>query len=819
MNAQNARRRLAEVEAAFAAMVAAQAATVAADSVPLFLSSASVALHASEGRFRALVDNSSNVIGMFEPHGPVQYVSPSVARLLGWAPQECLGRQATDFVHPEDRPAFEMLLARALSAPQNPSKTDIRAIDSKGKTKYLQVALSNQLANPALRAIVSEASEALDHVLAEERYRLFLDLVPDATVIVDSDRRIAFANSEAIRVFGYSQKELIGRPVSTLFPKDDDRGPAALRLGQSGLPLPRYTGTALRLTCRRNGGNEFPAEIAVSSALLGSATSLTATIRDVSQLVQIETALSETGARLAITLDSIGDAVIATSPNGAVTQMNPVAERLTGWLAAEALERPIDEVFPIVSENRRRLLSTPVRLLMRGTAAIPPHARLVGRHGVERIIAQSANPIFTSSGNAVGLLLTFRDVTAQKEMKEQIRVSDRMISMGTLAAGVAHEINNPLTALIGNLDLLTEELAASPRPRAKRKTNKRNSPTPSAGPLPRTTLQHAHEAADRLRLIVQDIKMYSRAPEGVNVELDVETLLESSFRMARNEMRHRARLVKRFRATPSVRADEGRLGQVFVNLLVNAAQAIPEGRMEKNEIRVATGTEAPAWVFVEISDTGVGIAPEVLPRIFDPFFTTKPVGVGTGLGLAICHRIISEIGGTITVQSRMGAGTTFRVCLPVYREEPHESKPERKREATGGRRGRVLVIDDDPLVRSAMERALDSTHEVTSVEAAGDALGLMTTGPGFDVIFCDVMMPQMTGVDFYDELTRRGAGEQTRIVFVTGGALSAKAARFIERTKNIVLQKPYDTDRLRSLAAQFVATGPSRAWAPKREVS
>jgi CheY-like chemotaxis protein/two-component sensor histidine kinase len=354
-----------------------------------------------------------------------------------------------------------------------------------------------------------------------------------------------------------------------------------------------------------------------------------------------------------------------------------------------------------------------------------------------------------------------------------------------LAAGVAHEINNPLAALIGNLDVLMSDLTKRPRE--------------DLLPAGVDDLLHdIREAAEQVRLIVKDLKLFSRGDEVSRGPVDVQRLLDSSARLARNEVRHRARLVKDWQAVPAVIANEARLGEVFVNLIVNAAQAIPEGRADDNEVRLTTRVESRGRVAIEIRDTGVGIPPEILGRIFDPFFTTKPIGVGTGLGLSICHRIISELGGEITVESVRGKGSCFRVSLPAAQGERVARDLPASVHEPSRRRASVMVIDDESLVRGFVRRALATDHDVTVEACAEDGLARIERGQRFDVILCDVMMPQMTGIEFYQVLSATVPEQAERVAFITGGAFTGGTQHFLEATSNPTLEKPFHVDRLRS---------------------
>ena len=379
----------------------------------------------------------------------------------------------------------------------------------------------------------------------------------------------------------------------------------------------------------------------------------------------------------------------------------------------------------------------------------------------------------------------------QKKLQDQLLISDRMASMGPLAAGVAHEINNPLACVMANLDLATRALTA------------RGEELGITGELSeiREELRDARDAVERIRNIVRDLKVFSRSPDDEAGPVDIQRVMESTLRMAWNELRYRARLVKDYRPTPPVQANEPRLGQVFLNLIVNAAQAMPEGRAEDNELRITTGV-APGGVFVEIADTGAGMPPEVMGRLFTPFFTTKPIGVGTGLGLSICHRIVTGLGGTIDVRSEVGKGTTFRIVLPLARMEAPPPAPAAASSAAAHAartRGRILVIDDEPMITRAVHRILAHDHDVVEVDTARAALDRIVAGERFDVILCDLMMPKMTGMELHAELTRQAPDQVGRMVFLTGGAFTAEARGFLDQAPNQRIEKPFDPTHLRHL--------------------
>jgi PAS domain S-box-containing protein len=393
------------------------------------------------------------------------------------------------------------------------------------------------------------------------------------------------------------------------------------------------------------------------------------------------------------------------------------------------------------------------------------------------------------AGEITGVVLISRDITDSKQTEMHLMVADRMASVGTLAAGVAHEINNPLASVIANLDMALQDVLDF---------GGRDLP-----PELTEELKDARTAADRVREIVRDLKIFSRSEEERRGPVDIQHVLESTIRMAWNELRHRARLVKKFEKVPDVDANESRLGQVFLNLIINAAHAIPAGSYDSNTITVTTKRDGN-FVVISIGDTGSGIPVDVRPRLFTPFFTTKPVGVGTGLGLAISHKIVTQFGGTITFDTEVGKGTTFHVTLPVAGavEVPKPRTITNKTRAT--RRGRILVIDDEEPLAQAIRRFLGNEHECIAVFSAGEALDLLRRGERYDLILCDLMMPQITGMEMHADLLRLDAKQAEQVVFLTGGAFTAAAREFLDQVTNRRLEKPFDLKDLRRLVNELI---------------
>jgi signal transduction histidine kinase len=395
----------------------------------------------------------------------------------------------------------------------------------------------------------------------------------------------------------------------------------------------------------------------------------------------------------------------------------------------------------------------------------------------------------------------------QVRMRERLVISERMASAGTLAAGVAHEINNPLAIAMTNLEFVSETLARVTS--EAREPGERRIPVSEWSGLNQLgTLDEAvrdtREALTRMRDIVKDVKLFSRPQDDKAEAVDVHRVIESSIRMAWNEIRHRARISKNYGHVPLVNANESRLGQVLLNLIVNAAQAMAEGHADRNQLGITTRTDEDGNAVIEVSDTGAGIPRENRDRIFDPFFTTKPIGVGTGLGLAICHRIVLELGGRIEVDSVVGRGTLFRVVLPAARDSQNvKAKTVRP---MSGHRARVLVVDDEPAMGRALQRTLRDHLDVVALTSAKEALALIANGERFEVILSDVMMPEVSGMELYQSLQRIAPDQAERMIFVTGGAFTPAAREFLDRVPNPRIEKPVEATNLLAMVAGLTTT-------------
>ena len=427
---------------------------------------------------------------------------------------------------------------------------------------------------------------------------------------------------------------------------------------------------------------------------------------------------------------------------------------------------------------------------------------------------------------------------SRKRMEAQLLTANRLASVGTLASGLAHEINNPLAFILGNISFLRARLADV-------------AALPGGDSMVREmdeALADCAEGARRIESIVRDLRAFSRSGDEQPGPVDLQRVLEFAVRMVFNEVRHRARLQREFDHAPTVLADEGRLVQVVVNLLSNAAQAMPERSSDENEVTLSVRTEAGEAI-IEVRDNGVGIPADRLARIFDPFFTTRPAGHGTGLGLAISHGLVTAMHGRLTVESTPGVGSRFQVVLPLApavatvaakaggggatldatgsagagsfaatdrgapaappfqdrsRRDPTPTVVHGALHGASGRKLRLLVIDDETLVGASIRRLVGQRYDVLHVEDARTALELCGRET-FDAVLCDLMMPALTGMELHAELERIRPELAQRTGFITGGAFTERAREFAGLHAGRCLEKPFTSESVQALVERLVA--------------
>ncbi|MEM7158819.1 MAG: ATP-binding protein [Myxococcota bacterium] len=500
---------------------------------------------------------------------------------------------------------------------------------------------------------------------------------------------------------------------------------------------------------------------------------------DVEGRVRAEQALRDREAQTRAILAALPDLLLVVSPHGEVREIHSVGRSFLPEPISDLQGRPLAEVLPA------QLLGPLVPAIREATVSQKPQRLELSLSEGNRRKRYEARLTVSVVGDVVMLI---RDQTERVRMVERLRVADRMASVGTLAAGVAHELNNPLAYVLGNIELMRQEL---------------NEPALDRDEM-NTLVADALDGARRMRTITQDLRTFSQPHSEVVESVDPRAVIDSALKMAGTEIRHRAVLRREYRSIPPVHAEASKLGQVFLNLVINAVQALPVGEASSNEIVLRTMTDSEGYAVVEVCDTGPGIPVHLQSRIFEPFVTSKPRGVGTGLGLSICHNIVTSLGGHISVHQRPDRGTIFRVRLPpsgkpISRRRPTAGNLPMMRDRTVARQ-RVLIIDDDKMVGNTLRRLL-SNRDVMVARSGREGVEVLRANDQFDVVLCDLMMPEISGMDVYDLVNAERPDLAARFVFMTGGAFTDRARAFLDKVGNPRLEKPFDAKTLHAVLA------------------
>lgn len=619
--------------------------------------------------------------------------------------------------------------------------------------------------------------------------RVGIGLIVSTGAPPDPRSKVVYANAAVCRLLGATRSEFLGLMIdstrlgSATFECDDDQSTAhdESRCIDVRGQITREDGQHVFVRWSQVRTGTAPAALVVHFLV------------PVERVIRVEQALHDSEQRFRRLIDIAPDGILVlvgkrvVYANQAITKIHGYSNR------RQFLQLTLDQLFDEEDRAAFERGLTPsagsqallLRAMHRDGSAVPVEVVLFPTEWDER----------------PAVLAAVRDLAGRRLVQNQLVHTERLAAVGTLAAGVAHEINNPLAYVLLNLQYLIREV---PKYSA------------DAGRVEHLLerLREARHGAERVVSIVKDLRAFSRVDDEHLGPVDLRRVLLSAIKVARAQLGERGQIVEKFASSRAAFGNATRLEQVFLNLLINAIQSLVGSNAETNRVFVRSRDESRAshdFVIVEITDNGSGISPENLTRIFDPFFTTKPVGLGTGLGLPICNSIVNRMGGDIEVTSAVGSGTTVSVALPVAPVERLERiyRPSPTPAFLLSKRARILIVDDELPVAAMLSRVLGEEHDVEIASSAEQALGLMDEHV-FDVIFCDLLMPDMTGMDLYAEVAHRFPGREKRIAFMTGGAFTARAAHFLCHVSNPRLEKPFDLRAMRSIVRDLLqGSGPS----------
>jgi len=625
---------------------------------------------------------------------------------------------------------------------------------------------------------------------SEERLRAIVESAADAIVIIDGDSVVQYANKSAERIFGYPLDELLDRPLTDLMP---ERYREMHRAG-----VRKYVETGQRTSdwellefeALHRDGHEFPVELSFNELEIDGRRHLTGIIRDITERKLAEIELHKSEERYRDLVENAHDVIYSHDLEGRFTSINRAIEPITGYNPDEMLRMNFADLLePEELEKARSML----QLKLEGQPDTAYEIQIRRKDGERRTLEIRSKLMF-QDGKAVGVQGIARDVTQRNKLEEQVGTWQRLESVGRLAGGIAHDFNNMLTAINGYADLGLRQL--DPEHPVRR------------------NLEEIKKAGERSAKLTGQLLAFSRKqvlmPELINLN---ETIADTRGMLERLIGKDVEFSVSLAPDLANVKVDPAQIAQIITNLAVNARDAMPSGGRlfieTANETitdeTVAPGVTIPAgdYVRISVSDTGCGIPPEHVEHMFDPFFTTKEKGKGTGLGLATVYGIVKQSGGFITVESELGKGTTFRVLLPVSDETEQPKARKRKPQALGFGSERVLLVEDEAVVRNLAADVLRSCgYEVVEATDGVEALEIACAEDAapFDLIVTDVRMPRLDGYGFAKEFAT--IAPTVPVLFMSGYDDDLGESR--PKDVSNFLKKPFTSDELTRYVRELI---------------
>jgi len=602
-----------------------------------------------------------------------------------------------------------------------------------------------------------KAEEALK--ASESKLKSIISAVPTGIGVVEN-RVFLEANTQMCELSGYSRDELLGQNSRMLYVSQEEYERVGKQFYSQFSKGANVIATDEVHWIRKDG---TPIDVLMSLTPVDPNRPngpVTFSLLDITARKKAEAALKTSEENLRITLNSIGDAVIASDCAGRITRLNPVAANLTGWNVEDAIGQPIEKVFSIINGESRAPLESPIHKVIETgqVQGLMENTVLVARDGREFNIADSGAPIRNDRGEITGMVLVFHDITRQYELEEKLRQAQKMESIGKLAGGVAHDFNNMLTGIMASADLLT------------RRIDPNNAGAATLVGIIRDSCQKAADLTQKLLAFARKAKLVSRPVE-------IHAAIGTAISLLERSIDRRIEIVSHFNAPQStITGDPSQMANMFLNLGVNSRDAMPDGgviMIETENIRLdseqckhfAFNLTPGTYLHIRFCDTGSGIPPEIINRIFEPFFTTKEVGKGSGLGLSAVYGAIQEHNGAIEVESSMGKGTSFDIYLPCSNSV---AIVEQKTEAFPQGHGCILIIDDEELVRYTAKEIMEEIG--FSVFMASDGLDGLEKYKAhqneIDLVILDMIMPKMNGRECFVEL--RKLNPKVKVVISTG---------------------------------------------------
>ncbi|NPV06791.1 MAG: PAS domain S-box protein [Anaerolineae bacterium] len=758
------------------------------------------ALKESESRFRGLFEASLEGVLIVTEEGTVIEANPASAWTFGLPSQELVGRRVWELVDvpadcwPHCIPWDALLRLETTSARGDEGTFEAEVVARR------QLYRGRPVVVVAVRD-VTERKRAEESVRqSERRLRDMLESVHLISAMLDGRGRITFCNDFLLQLSGWNREAVIGQDWFEVFVPPENREKLRRRFA-SNLTSGRANSHDTNELLLRDGSRRMISwNITVLNDDEGRPIGTASIGEDITERMRAQATLAAERERLAVTLRSIADGVIATDAQGRVTLLSKVAEDLTGWTEKEARGQPITKVFDILDPEDRQPMPHPVsRVLAEGKRTdFSNHTTLLTRTGTELLVEHSAAPIQDAEGATVGAVLVFRDVTEKHRLERELQRASKLEAIGLLAGGIAHDFNNLLTAIGGNLALAGMSLEADEEAKE--------------------SLAEAEKATYRARDLTQQLLTFAKGGAPIKETASLVELLRESTGFALRGSPVRCHFDIPEDLWP-VEIDRGQISQVVNNLVINAVEAMPGGgfikvsaenvHLDGEDLPLAPGD----YVKVVVQDHGVGIAPDRLDQVFDPYFSTKESG--SGLGLATSYSIVRRHNGHIAVESEVGRGSTFQVFLPALPYAERAQKPAPPPPPDQRPKGRVLVMDDEESVRRVVKKTLERLGYEAEVVPEGEAairayLEARGRGKGFDAVIMDLTVPGgMGGKEAARAL--HSADPQVRIIASSGYSNDPVMSESAAYGFSGVIAKPYRVGDLDGVLRRVLGSAPAHA--------
>lgn len=612
-------------------------------------------LKSSEERFRALIENAFDVVLIMKADGTIIYVSPPIQRVLEYKPVEWIGNKSYDYIHPED----SQKILGAVQGFQNRHFTEdveLRLRHKDGSWRDVEAVVINLLDHVAVEGIVINFHDVTEHKRAEEElskveqlYRNTIDSAPDVIINIDANGNLALANQYAVERTGIPLDYSIGRSFLEFVAPQSL--PLAMQIFEKAAMGEAVKG--VEITLKAKDGEEILFEVnSVPHIVDGEFLGGVAILRDLSERKQAEVILRESEEKLRLIFESVPEGIIVSDLDGKILDVNESVVHMHGYNSKEEIIG--QSCFEFIPERNHAETKKDIkRFFKSGDTGVIQHTRtLVKKDGSEFPAAASVAILRDVDGQTKGFVAVTTDITEQQKMQEQLILTDKLASIGQLAAGIAHEINNPLTSVVGFSDLLLE----------------RDFPDDI-----RENLEIINTDAKRIANVVKGLLISVRKQGTEKASEDINDIIQEVLQLRSYEQKVTNIKVETELAPdlPLAFVNGAQMGQVFMNLLVNAEQAMLEAN-ERGNLKIKT-EKVGDIIRITITDDGPGISPDDMKNLFSPFFTTKEVGKGTGLGLSICRGIITDHDGKIYAESELGKGASFIIELPIPAANDNES--------------------------------------------------------------------------------------------------------------------------------------------------